>query len=311
METVSLGHGVVLELSKHIPEHVTQQDKNSFFIWGAFDFLETHAITSLSSYKSSSFEKPQAYNNQPVADHQSLYLYKEQTTSTHDQSIKKIDWIFSDSLSIQYPLLIITLVTTDDIIKMENELQKIAPKAECEFELYKTLGPESCVIVFRCKSYEQILQCIVKINSFSQNTYSISGVQAHPSYYKGKKGANLGFKFTKSNGLPEETLATVNYLFRDSTKNNRVLKAVQSLRDTITRFQNNNPGGSKVNLSYELFFELGHYDLTLELRGQLGNILDILLDYDFGLTNVSSKFYDENVIESQTVWKVLYREGDG
>jgi hypothetical protein len=196
-----------------------------------------------------------------------------------------------------------SLVTTNNIIKVETELHKVVPRAECEFEIYKTLGTESCVIIFRCKSYEKVLRCIVALNGFCKNTYSISGVQSHPSYSSNR--TDNGFRFGKANSLPEETLVAIEYLLKNGkSKVNRTTKVAKDIIDSIDRFCTKYPTKSE-KLEYELYYQLGHYDMELILRGRLGRVLDIMLNIDYGLTNVNSKFYSENIVESRTTWKTL------
>lgn len=275
-------------------------------VWGSLDFLSVDTFSSLATISSLRGKKniAEISERSHPTKNQSLYIYKDRDTALSTE--KDIRWIFE--ANIDFPLLVITIVKTKDIRKINVKLRDQGETTPFYFDLFKTLGHGTAVIVFRCKTYSHILDSLVQIGDICYNIYSIAAIQCPVDQKVGRISVeSLLFKSLLQDEFIASSAFNVNvsiqYILKDGNqRTNRIWAArnrIESLADEIVLEVPIPIGG----LQIEQFFEIGHYDIEVRIQGQIAYALELLLNRRYGLSNVESKFYRDFVLESRTTWK--------
>jgi hypothetical protein len=60
---------------------------------------------------------------------------------------------------------------------------------------------------------------------------------------------------------------------------------------------------SEQALNISIYYEIGRFDIEVQIEAQTAYILELFLNPTYGLVNISSQFYKDYVFESRTTWK--------
>ncbi|MBI5932716.1 MAG: hypothetical protein HY867_03325 [Chloroflexi bacterium] len=146
--------GIRITLYKSVVPDNAMPRRRDFLVWGASSFLFVDPFQSLTRLSQLEIldSDSEGLDNIPLTENRYIYLYKDQDTNLFPE--KTLDWIFQDFHDA--PLLVITLVKAD--------LQQIIAKFNSDndtrlfyFDVYRTLGQDTGVIVFRSWTYSPVL----------------------------------------------------------------------------------------------------------------------------------------------------------
>jgi hypothetical protein len=292
-------NGIRITLYKSVISDRAMPKRKDFLLWGASSFLYIDLFQSLSEI--SQFEDGNIdlddLNEFPLTENRYIYLYKDHTANLFPEY--ELDWIFHH-LPDQ-PLIVITLVKAD-LKQISSKIEEIANVSLFQFDIYKTLGQEIGVIVFRCNSYSPVMDCIVQLNAISKNTYSIAGIE-NSNKTRGKSNHLIELK--GAFGEAPEICASINYLLKEgNVSRNRVENAVRKIASLKKRAVQD-LGISERDLEIQVYYEIGRFDVEVRIEGHIEHVLELLLNPHYGLSNYKSEFYRKHVFESQTTWKTV------
>ena len=171
-------NGYVLTFYKAINQKEEIIEDGQFFIWGGLDYLRVDEIQSLSKFHTTDEAKIiKKLGLSPPIEKRQLYLYKDSDTQLdiEDEKERQCDWIFQRNN--ENPLIVIALVNSENFKQIKARAKEKNCNNHLLFDIFKTLGHGTAVIVFRSRTYERVLNCLITLNELCQNTYSIAGVQ--------------------------------------------------------------------------------------------------------------------------------------
>jgi hypothetical protein len=289
---------VRVTLYKSVIAEAENVKKKDFVLWGPSDYLYVDVFSSLADL--ALIEDSEINNDNlsvlPLTEDRHLYLYKDKEANLFPK--KALSWIFS--FQRDYPLITITLLKAGNPKDVSALLAGQSYSGNYIFDVFKTIGKGSSVLVFRSNTYEPVLHSIVELNQLCENTYSIPGVQNDPSLTIFDSS-----KSEPSTSRVAEELAsvTVEFMLKDNDgSRSRITGVIHSLNRLYqnARVDFDIPADKLRLWSYLV---IGRYDIEVRIEGHTTFILMLLLNPKYGLVNFESKFYKKNVFESRTTWK--------
>jgi hypothetical protein len=299
----SNSEGLRLRLYKSVIPGRERRPHWDFFLWGASNFLYIDTFNSLSQFARA--EDDERNVNEPgvdqVIENRYLYIYKDPDVDLlpHNQ----INWIFQSDL--ERPLLVITLLKAD-LSPVISRVKDVASKVSLHYDFFKTLGQGTGVVVTRCKTYSQAISCLVELNGLNENTYSIAGVE-NP-FAQQQPRATHSFLFSKllqtdDIAIAEPQAVAINYMLKEgNTSGNRVHEVVNRIKQ-LRRKIVDDFHLSETDLKVWTYYEIGRFDIEVRIEGHIVHLLELLVNPDYGLATIESKFYKDNIFESRTTWK--------
>lgn len=296
--------GIRITLYKSVLGGRITPRRRDFLLWGSSDFLYIDVFNSLSEFSIPSDKdiNVDGLDRSPLTENRHLYIYKDQNINFFPN--QELDWIFKNHP--ENPLIILTLIKAN-VDQAYVKVKEIANTTPFAFDIFKTLGQSTGVIVFRCKSYSSAINCIVQLNVLSESTYSIAGIQIPEKKLRTKD--KILFPILLKNGNPSvessKSYVSIHYLIKDKYKSQNRVHVV--IRNLVVLKQNmlKDLGLDEQDLKFNIYFEVGRFDIEVNIEGEIAYILELLLNSKYGLINMKSKFYQKHVFESHTTWKSL------
>ncbi len=303
--TKNIGQGILITLYKSVIPVSEIPKRKDFLLWGASKFLYTEIFDSLShlAISGSQFDSKDL-NATPSTENRYLYIYKDNTTNLFPD--KKLDWIFGSNPD--FPLIVITILKNEDLNFVSIKTSEKASSQTLFFDLFKTTGHGSGVLIFRSKTYDDVLGLLVELNEHNESTYSIAGIQnlLKDTKLRQKLSLPIFSKIRNTKSSPTrsyEAFVSLSYMLRDGTSlSNRVVSTLTRIRllrdEVVSRF--NLPSSELLIIP---FYEIGHYDIEITIQGNIIYLLELLLNPLYGLANIESNFYKDCVFETRIAWK--------